>query len=67
MANTIDDSIREAVEGDYPDEGAVVSSWIVTTSVELPSGETSYGVYASNGLRQHEAHGLLYMAVETLP
>lgn len=65
--NHIDDAIREAVEGDYSGDGAVVSSWIVTASVELPNGETSYGVYASNGLRQHEAHGLLYMAVETLP
>ena len=63
---SIDDAIREAVERDYPGEGAVVSSWIVTASVELPSDGTSYGVYASNGLRKHEAHGLLYMAEETL-
>lgn len=63
---TIDDSIREATATDYPGDNAVVSSWLTVVSVELPTGETSYGVYTSTGMRQHEAHGLLYMAEETL-
>lgn len=71
MANsteTIDEAVRAAVARDYDGDAVVASSWMVVVSVELSNGmETSYGVYASPSLRQHEAHGLLIMAQETLP
>ena len=58
--SALDDAIRRSIEDDF-EGGAVVSSWVLVTSVEQADGDTAYGLLTSPGMRRHECQGLLAM------
>ena len=65
MNDNLDDAVRRAVAEDFGDT-AVVSSWVLVTSVEQDTGDTAYGLLASPNMRRHECLGLLAVGRENL-
>lgn len=65
MSGNLDDAVRRSIEDDF-EGGAVVSSWVLVTSVEQADGDTAYGLLTSPSMRRHECLGLLDMGRENL-
>ena len=63
--SALDDAVRRSIEDDF-ECGAVVSSWVLVTSVEQADGDTAYGLLTSPGMRRHECMGLLAVGRENL-
>lgn len=65
MNDNLDDAVRRAVAEEFGDT-AVVSSWVLVTSVEQADGDTAYGLLTAPNMRRHECMGLLDMGRENL-
>ena len=65
MNGNLDDAVRRAVAEDFGDT-AVVSSWVLVTSVEQADGSTAYGLLTAPNMRRHECMGLLAVGKDDL-
>lgn len=65
MNDNLDDAIRQSIEDDF-EGGAVVSSWVLVTSVEQADGSTAYVMLTTPGMRRHEYMGLLAVGKDDL-